>query len=462
MKTSTGTFYFDLPGLIPGTTYYYQAKAVGDGTSYGGEKSFTIPTIPPAVTTSAATDVGNTSATLNGNLTGLGTAAAVQVSFEWGPNTSYGNNTDPQTVTGTGAFSANISGLTVGTTYHYRTKADGDGDPVYGSDIVFVCTSPPTVTTNAATGIGGTSVTLSGNLASLGTAGSVTVSFVWGTTLGGPYPNETTGVAKPVIGTFYFDLPGLSPGTTYYYQAKAAGDGTSYGVESSFTTLVPPAVTTNAASSITTNSARLNSDLTSLGTASSVTVSFVWGTSLGGPYPNETATTAKTAAGTFYLDLSGLSPGTTYYFRAKAVGDGDPAYGAEKTFIYGVGGPSVVAVVADKGSPGDELIVSISGSNLSGVISVDFGSGITVKEIWLVGDGEITARIAIDGDAEFGARDVSVITLGGMDTKIGGFTVAAASPGWHWWSYLAAIVGGLMVLGMLVYFAAWLVRRLAR
>jgi hypothetical protein len=463
VKTSTGTFYFDLASLIPGTTYYFQAKAVGNGTSYGGERSFTIPIIPPAVTTIAATGVGNTSATLNGNLDGLGTAAAVQVSFEWGPNTSYGNNTDPQTVTGTGAFSANISGLTVGTTYHYRTKADGDGDPVYGSDIVFVCTSPPTVTTNAASSITTNSARLNGNLGNLGTASGVTASFVWGTTLGGPYPNETAGVAKPVIGTFYFDLPGLSPGTTYYYQAKAAGDGTSYGVESSFTTLVPPAVTTNTASSITTNSARLNSDLTSLGTASSVTVSFEWGTTLGGPYPNETATTAKTAAGTFYLDLSGLSPGITYYYRAKAVGDGDPVYGDVKTFTYGGGAPSVVAVAANKGSPGNELIVSISGSNLSGVISVDFGAGIAVKDFWLVGDGEITAKIAIDSDAEFGARDVSVTTSGGMDTKTGGFTVAAASSRWHsWWIYPIAIVGGLMVLVMLVYFAAWLVRRLAR
>ena len=33
---------------------------------------------------------------------------------------------------------------------------------------------------------------------------------------------------------------------------------------------------------------------------------------------------------------------------------------------------------------------------------------------------------------------------------------------WHWWSHLVAIVGGLLLLGMLVYFAAWVVRRLAR
>ena len=83
--TSTGAFHFDLPGLIPGTTYYYQAKAVGDGTSLWRGEELHHPTTPPSVTTDDASDIGTTSATLNGNLTSLGTAASVQVSFEWGP-----------------------------------------------------------------------------------------------------------------------------------------------------------------------------------------------------------------------------------------------------------------------------------------------------------------------------------------------------------------------------------------
>ena len=66
------------------------------------------------------------------------------------------------------------------------------------------------------------------------------------------------------------------------------GHGTVYGEERSFTTLTPPAVTTNVPTNITTTSARLNGDLTTLGTAGSVTVSFEWGTS-SGSYPNETA-----------------------------------------------------------------------------------------------------------------------------------------------------------------------------
>ena len=49
-----------------------------------------------------------------------------------------------------------------------------------------------------------------------------------------------------------------------------------------------PSVLTYYANSVTTTSARLRANLTSLGTADNVTVSFVWGTTPGGPYPNET------------------------------------------------------------------------------------------------------------------------------------------------------------------------------
>ncbi len=83
----------------------------------------------------------------------------------------------------------------------------------------------------------------------------------------------------------------------------------------------PPTVTTNNATSITPNSAVLNGTLTSLGTASSANVSFQWGLSSGN-YTNTTPTVAMSATGTFNANLTGLSANTTYYFLAKAVGDG--------------------------------------------------------------------------------------------------------------------------------------------
>jgi len=134
-------------------------------------------------------------------------------------------------------------------------------------------------------------------------------------------------------GDFSFDLSSLTPATTYYFKSKAAGDGITEGSELSFTTAsppaIPPAVTTQPATNITTTTARLNGTLDSLGTASAVDVSFLWRTTAG----NYTETLAKSmsATGDFSFDLSSLTPATTYYFKAKAVGDGITE-GSELTF----------------------------------------------------------------------------------------------------------------------------------
>jgi len=111
-------------------------------------------TAPPTVTTSSATGITTDSATLNGSLDSLGTASSVDVSFEWGLDTSYGNETTPQSMAATGSFNDGTSGLSPGTTYHYRAKAVGDGTD-YGDDMTF--TASATLTVNV---VGNGSVTL--------------------------------------------------------------------------------------------------------------------------------------------------------------------------------------------------------------------------------------------------------------------------------------------------------------
>jgi hypothetical protein len=143
------------------------------------------------VTTDNATNVTRISATLNGNLNDLGTASSVNFSFQWGLTTSYGNETAAVAKTSLGAFTANVTGLTSGTTYHFRAKAVGDGDPVYGGDMSFTTsTIPPSVTTNTASNLATTSATLNGSLGSLGMATTVNVSFEGGNTPS--YGNPTT------------------------------------------------------------------------------------------------------------------------------------------------------------------------------------------------------------------------------------------------------------------------------
>ena len=91
-----------------------------------------------------------------------------------------------------------------------------------------------------------------------------------------------------------------------------------------------PSIVTNDATGIADNVAILNGDLTNLGTAPSVDVSFQWWTT-SSSYFSETTTQAITTPGALSFELTGLEPDTTYHFRAKAVGDGT-TYGSEKSF----------------------------------------------------------------------------------------------------------------------------------
>jgi phosphodiesterase/alkaline phosphatase D-like protein len=472
-KAITGAFSVDLAvgSLTPGTTYYYRAVADGDGPPvYGAEKPFTTLTTAPAVTTNDASNLTTTSATMNGNLTSLGTADNVTVSFEWGTTTSYGSETTPVSRDATGGFTANLTGLSAKTTYHFRAKAVGDGT-VWGDHVTFTTSTVlPSVTTSDATNVANTSATLNGNLTSLGTAAIVTVSFEYVTKSGGSYTPVAVVVVgvKDSTGAFSADLSGLTPGTEYYYRAKAVGDGAAqYGAEKSFTTSVtpptvtPPTVTTSSATSLTTTSARLNANLVSLGTKSSVTVSFLWKVS-GGTY-TETTGQAKTAAGALFADLSGLTQETTYYYKVKVVGDGDPVYGEEKSFTTADGAPPVISVV-------DSSDITTSGTtvtwttNEAATSQVEYGLTEEYGSISTVDAGLVNSHsVELTGLKAGKTYHYRVISKDAANNQaVSGdntFTTTAGSGGMPFWAWVLIALGVVGVLGA----AAYLIRgRLAK
>jgi len=116
--------------------------------------------------------------------------------------------------------------------------------------------------------------------------------------------------------------------------ASATGSATpeTYSAELKVQMLPPPlSITTSDARWITVKGATLNGRLDDLGSFSSVSVSFEWGTSPGA-LDRETHPKSKRRTGAFRARLPRLSPNTTYYFRAKAEGDGTIAYGDELSF----------------------------------------------------------------------------------------------------------------------------------
>lgn len=84
-----------------------------------------------------AANVSANSASLVGNLTSIGTTDSVNVSFEWGLSTSYGNTTTSLFKDSSGEFSINASGLSNNTHYHFRVKAVCQEGTYYGPDREF-------------------------------------------------------------------------------------------------------------------------------------------------------------------------------------------------------------------------------------------------------------------------------------------------------------------------------------
>jgi hypothetical protein len=97
---------------------------------------------PPLVNTSVASGLTANGAALNANLTSMGSASSVTISFEYGLTNSYGSTIDgvPPILSSPGTFTASITTLNPNTLYHYRAKAVGDGT-AYGSDQTFITES---------------------------------------------------------------------------------------------------------------------------------------------------------------------------------------------------------------------------------------------------------------------------------------------------------------------------------
>jgi hypothetical protein len=143
-QTQSGNTYrnvsANVSSLTANTTYHFRVTASNSaGTTLGADKTFSTLTAtgPPVVTTSPATNVIASSATLNGSLDPHGLTTTVN--FQYGTTTSYGHTTAMQSQTGSTYrnIAANISGLTTHTTFHFRIMATNSAGTRFGSDRTF-------------------------------------------------------------------------------------------------------------------------------------------------------------------------------------------------------------------------------------------------------------------------------------------------------------------------------------
>src|SRR5205807_2240389 len=141
IQSKTGNTYQNvvatIGALTASTMYHFRIVAINSsGTRYGSDTTFTTlsATGLPVAITNPATNVASSSATLNGSVDPHGLTTTVH--FQYGTTTSYGHTTATQSKTGNTYqnVSANISGLTASTTYHFRIVATNSSGTSYGPD----------------------------------------------------------------------------------------------------------------------------------------------------------------------------------------------------------------------------------------------------------------------------------------------------------------------------------------
>ena len=158
---------------------------------------------------------------------------------EYGTSTSYGAktaNVSAGSGTANTAVSANLTGLTPGTTYHYRVVATNSAGTARGADGIFTTSAAPVAVTGSATSVTVTSATLNGTVDPNGRATTWYFEYGTSTSYGSKTADKsagsgtsTTSVSAPVSG--------LTRGRLYHYRLVATSDaGTSRGADQTFST----------------------------------------------------------------------------------------------------------------------------------------------------------------------------------------------------------------------------------
>jgi hypothetical protein len=245
----TGTFSGAMTALTANTTYYVRAYAVNSaGTGYGNQVSFTTAAegsvVIPTVTTDAAYNITATGAVSGGNVISDGgdTVTERGLCYNTGGNPTTANSTLP-VGSGTGSFSATLTGLASGITYYVRAYAVNSGGTGYGNQVSFTTTGGgggtvvlPTVITGAVSGITATTAICGGNVTAEGSSSVIISGLVWNTT-GSPTLSNSIAVLGAGSGSFSGTMTDLNPDTAYYVRAFATNaQGTAYGNEKNFYT----------------------------------------------------------------------------------------------------------------------------------------------------------------------------------------------------------------------------------
>lgn len=422
----------NISDLIPATIYHYRLKAVNSlGTTYSNDGTVKTLGEIPSATTKNPSNIQSTSVTLNGtvNANNLSTT----VTFDYGTTTNYGNSVSatqsPVSGNTNTNVSANLINLLAGTTYYYRVKALNSLGISYGDNMEFITLGhTPLCTTLDPTNIGTNSVTLNGKVNAKDL--STIVTFEYGLTES--YGSSITAAQSPITGNIETQvtntLSDLIEGSTYHYRVKAENIlGTTYGEDRSFTTLgQKPTTITGNPTNITINSVTLNGSVNA--NYLSTIVTFEYGSDIN--YGNSISAIPSPITGnsttSVSVNLTGLSEGSTYHFRLKAVNSLGINYGNDLTFSTLGQVPITITLDPSNISVNSAILNgSVNANYLTTNASFEYGTstlyGYTISTLQnpISGNASTTVTANLTGLAEGTIYHVRLIATNSLGTTYG-------------------------------------------
>lgn len=298
------------------------------------------------------------------------------------PDTQYdfaidGLGTSTSVANGSGVATFTYSG---GYSNHVFTVTQSSGAP----------SSVPTLTTSVASSVSTSTLTLNANISSIGSASVTQHGFAYGTDSSLSTVIATTTLGSGSAGDFSQAVSSLSPATSYYFRAYAVNSvGTSTGAILSTTTIpiVGPIVTTSVATDLSTSTATLNANTSSLGGNPVTQHGFAYGTNPGlSTVISTTTLNGQSSTGTFNQNLTGLTPNSTYYFRAYATNSASTTVGSILSFA--TTDTTVPAVSMTSPSAGS----TISGSSISLAATASDDVSVSGVQFKLDGTSNINAE----------------------------------------------------------------------
>ena len=202
--------------------------------------------------------------------------------------------------------------------------------------------------------------------------------------------------------TYQSNITSLQSAETYYVRAYATnGKGTSYGeIITMTTTSGGPVITTNDASDITQNSAKVGGNISSDGGSTITERGVFYGLTEEVNSDSDAVKDSSTEVGSFTVSLTGLEKGTVYYFMAYAKNSSGYGYGEVKQ-LNTVGDPPTVKTTQVNKVSGKQAEVTGEIESTGGEPLSSYGFAYSKNTSPTVDDTKI--EVGQDGSGEFKA-----------------------------------------------------------